>query len=149
VQAAEGEEVAGAYPNVGLPAGLACRTATHGLTSLRQARARAQACGVRAGGGARAAGGPPVPAAGIRSPARPGRSSRLIKTTTLLIQGHRRGTSSTVRLLKGDDRHDTGNHPTFHGTRTIDGIARRDADVAAWFKDSEGNTLCIHETLAA
>ena len=37
----------------------------------------------------------------------------------------------------------------FPGLKTIDGIARRDADVAAWFKDSEGNILCIHETLAA
>jgi catechol 2,3-dioxygenase-like lactoylglutathione lyase family enzyme len=37
----------------------------------------------------------------------------------------------------------------FPGLKTVDGIARRDADVAAWFKDSEGNTLCIHETLAA
>ena len=37
----------------------------------------------------------------------------------------------------------------FPGFKTVDGIARRDADVAAWFKDTEGNTLCIHETLAA
>jgi len=37
----------------------------------------------------------------------------------------------------------------FPGMKTIDGIARRGADVAAWFKDSEGNTLCIHESLAA
>ena len=44
-QAAEEGEVAGAYPNVGLPAGLACRTATHGPGSLRHACVQAQAMG--------------------------------------------------------------------------------------------------------
>ena len=44
-QAAEEGEVAGAYPNVGLPAGLACRTATHGPESLRHSCAEAQASG--------------------------------------------------------------------------------------------------------
>ena len=37
----------------------------------------------------------------------------------------------------------------FPGLKTVDAIARRDADKAAWFKDSEGNILCAHETIAA
>ena len=37
----------------------------------------------------------------------------------------------------------------FPGLKTEGGIATRTADRAAWFKDSEGNTLCAHETLAA
>jgi catechol 2,3-dioxygenase-like lactoylglutathione lyase family enzyme len=37
----------------------------------------------------------------------------------------------------------------FPGLKTVDFIASRDADRAAWFKDSEGNTLCIHESIAA
>jgi catechol 2,3-dioxygenase-like lactoylglutathione lyase family enzyme len=37
----------------------------------------------------------------------------------------------------------------FPGMKTIDSIATRDADRAAWFKDSEGNILCAHETIAA
>jgi catechol 2,3-dioxygenase-like lactoylglutathione lyase family enzyme len=37
----------------------------------------------------------------------------------------------------------------FPGLKTVGGIASRDADRAAWFKDSEGNILCAHETLAA
>jgi catechol 2,3-dioxygenase-like lactoylglutathione lyase family enzyme len=37
----------------------------------------------------------------------------------------------------------------FPGLKTVGAIAVRDADKAAWFKDSEGNTLCLHETLAA
>jgi catechol 2,3-dioxygenase-like lactoylglutathione lyase family enzyme len=37
----------------------------------------------------------------------------------------------------------------FPGLKTEGGIATREADRAAWFKDSEGNTLCAHETLAA
>ena len=36
----------------------------------------------------------------------------------------------------------------FPGLKTVDGIATREADRAAWFKDSEGNILCAHETLA-
>lgn len=35
----------------------------------------------------------------------------------------------------------------FPGLKTVDGIARRDADAAAWFKDTEGNVLCVHQTL--
>ncbi len=35
------------------------------------------------------------------------------------------------------------------GLKTVNGIASRDADKAAWFKDSEGNILCAHQTLAA
>lgn len=35
------------------------------------------------------------------------------------------------------------------GLKTINGIAARDVDKAAWFKDTEGNILCAHETLAA
>ena len=34
----------------------------------------------------------------------------------------------------------------FPGLKTVNGIAARDADKAAWFKDSEGNILCVHET---
>jgi len=37
----------------------------------------------------------------------------------------------------------------FPGLKTVNSIAARDADKAAWFKDSEGNILCAHETLAA
>jgi catechol 2,3-dioxygenase-like lactoylglutathione lyase family enzyme len=37
----------------------------------------------------------------------------------------------------------------FPGLKTVNGIASRDVDKAAWFKDSEGNILCAHETLAA
>jgi catechol 2,3-dioxygenase-like lactoylglutathione lyase family enzyme len=37
----------------------------------------------------------------------------------------------------------------FPGLKTVDGIATREADRGAWFKDSEGNILCAHETLAA
>jgi hypothetical protein len=37
----------------------------------------------------------------------------------------------------------------FPGLKTVNAIAERDADKAAWFKDSEGNTLCVHETIAA
>jgi predicted enzyme related to lactoylglutathione lyase len=37
----------------------------------------------------------------------------------------------------------------FPGLKTVDSIASRDADRAAWFKDSEGNTLCVHESIAA
>ena len=37
----------------------------------------------------------------------------------------------------------------FPGLKTEGGIATRKADRAAWFKDSEGNILCAHETLAA
>ena len=35
------------------------------------------------------------------------------------------------------------------GLKTVNAIAERNADRAAWFKDSEGNTLCVHETIAA
>jgi catechol 2,3-dioxygenase-like lactoylglutathione lyase family enzyme len=37
----------------------------------------------------------------------------------------------------------------FPGLKTVDAIAERDTDKAAWFKDSEGNILCAHETIAA
>jgi catechol 2,3-dioxygenase-like lactoylglutathione lyase family enzyme len=37
----------------------------------------------------------------------------------------------------------------FPGLKTVGGIATREVDRAAWFKDSEGNILCAHETLAA
>jgi len=55
------------------------------------------------------------------------------------------GTVSELRSrgVKFED-YDSPNGPT-----TIDGIASRGADKAAWFKDSEGNILCAHETLAA
>ena len=35
------------------------------------------------------------------------------------------------------------------GIKTVNAIATRGTDQAAWFKDSEGNILCAHETLAA
>ncbi len=35
------------------------------------------------------------------------------------------------------------------GMKTVGSIATRGADRAAWFKDSEGNILCAHETIAA
>ncbi len=55
------------------------------------------------------------------------------------------GTVSELRSrgVKFED-YDSPNGPT-----TIDGIASRGADKAAWFKDSEGNILCAHETIAA
>jgi catechol 2,3-dioxygenase-like lactoylglutathione lyase family enzyme len=37
----------------------------------------------------------------------------------------------------------------FPGLKTVDGIASRDRDRAAWFRDSEGNILCAHQTPAA
>ena len=37
----------------------------------------------------------------------------------------------------------------FPGLKTEGGIMTRKGDRAAWFKDSEGNILCAHETLAA
>ncbi len=36
----------------------------------------------------------------------------------------------------------------FPGLKTVNGMLTRGADRAAWFKDSEGNILCAHETLA-
>ena len=48
-QAAEELEVAGAYLNVGLPAGLACHIATHSPLSLRLSRTQAQGAGDEAG----------------------------------------------------------------------------------------------------
>ena len=33
------------------------------------------------------------------------------------------------------------------GLRTVGGIASRGADKAAWFKDTEGNILCAHQTI--
>jgi catechol 2,3-dioxygenase-like lactoylglutathione lyase family enzyme len=36
-----------------------------------------------------------------------------------------------------------------NGPKTVDGIASRGADKAAWFEDTEGNILCVHESLAA
>ena len=47
-QAAEELEVAGAYLNVGLQAGLACHIVTHGPVSVRQARTQAQGAGAEA-----------------------------------------------------------------------------------------------------
>jgi hypothetical protein len=35
------------------------------------------------------------------------------------------------------------------GLKTVNSIAARDADKAAWFKDSEGSILCAQETIAA
>ena len=37
----------------------------------------------------------------------------------------------------------------FPGMKTVDSVATRGADRAAWFKDSEGNILCVHESIAA
>ncbi len=31
--------------------------------------------------------------------------------------------------------------------KTVDGIATIGSELAAWFKDSEGNILCLHETV--
>ncbi|MFA4965934.1 MAG: VOC family protein [Thermoleophilia bacterium] len=36
----------------------------------------------------------------------------------------------------------------FPGLKTVNGIASRDVDKAAWFKDSEGNILCLHSLAA-
>ena len=52
-QAAEEGEDAGAYLNVVLPAGLACRTATHGPESVCQACVQAQATAGSPGGDSR------------------------------------------------------------------------------------------------
>jgi catechol 2,3-dioxygenase-like lactoylglutathione lyase family enzyme len=35
----------------------------------------------------------------------------------------------------------------FPGLKTVDGIADLGGERAAWFKDSEGNTLCVSQTL--
>jgi len=37
----------------------------------------------------------------------------------------------------------------FPGLKTVNAIAERDADKPARFKNSEGNILCVHESLAA
>ena len=36
----------------------------------------------------------------------------------------------------------------FPGLKTVNGIATAGGSKAAWFKDTEGNILCIHEDLA-
>ena len=36
----------------------------------------------------------------------------------------------------------------FPGLKTVDHVCVLGAEKAAWFKDSEGNTLCIHEDIA-
>jgi catechol 2,3-dioxygenase-like lactoylglutathione lyase family enzyme len=36
----------------------------------------------------------------------------------------------------------------FPGLKTVNGIATRDVDKASWFKDTEDNILCIHQTLS-
>jgi predicted enzyme related to lactoylglutathione lyase len=36
----------------------------------------------------------------------------------------------------------------FPGLKTVDHVCVLGAEKAAWFKDSEGNYLCIHEDLA-
>ncbi len=36
----------------------------------------------------------------------------------------------------------------FPGLKTVNGIAARDVDKAAWFRDTEDNILCIHQTLS-
>jgi catechol 2,3-dioxygenase-like lactoylglutathione lyase family enzyme len=35
----------------------------------------------------------------------------------------------------------------FPGLKTVDGIADMGGERAAWFKDSEGNTLCVSQTV--
>jgi catechol 2,3-dioxygenase-like lactoylglutathione lyase family enzyme len=37
----------------------------------------------------------------------------------------------------------------FPGLKTVDHVCVLGAEKAAWFKDSEGNYLCIHEDIAA
>jgi catechol 2,3-dioxygenase-like lactoylglutathione lyase family enzyme len=34
----------------------------------------------------------------------------------------------------------------FPGLKTIDHIATREGEKAAWFKDPDGNVLCVHQT---
>jgi predicted enzyme related to lactoylglutathione lyase len=50
---------------------------------------------------------------------------------------------TTVQELKGNgvvfEEYD------FEDFKTVDSIATMDGEKAAWFKDSEGNILCIHE----
>jgi catechol 2,3-dioxygenase-like lactoylglutathione lyase family enzyme len=80
-------------------------------------------------------------------------------TLIVLYQRERTKADNTAVTFEVEDIEATASELRAHGVSfeqydypgltTVDGIARRDADVAAWFKDSEGNTLCIHETLAA
>ena len=33
------------------------------------------------------------------------------------------------------------------GLKTVNGIARVDGEIGAWFKDTEGNILCVHQII--
>ena len=80
-------------------------------------------------------------------------------TTLFLYQRGRATAQNTAVTFEVDDLEATVSELRAHGVqledydfpelKTVNGIAARDADRAAWFKDSEGNILCAHETLAA
>ena len=79
-------------------------------------------------------------------------------TTLFLYQRGRATAENTAVVFEVDDLEATVSELRAHGVeleeydfpglKTVGGIAARDADKAAWFKDSEGNILCAHETLA-
>ena len=80
-------------------------------------------------------------------------------TTLFLYQRGRATAENTAVVFEVDDLEATVSELRAHGVefedydfpelKTVNGIAARDVDKAAWFKDSEGNILCAHETLAA
>ena len=80
-------------------------------------------------------------------------------TTLFLYQRGRATAENTAVVFEVDDLEATVTELRAHGVeledydfpelKTVNGIAARDVDKAAWFKDSEGNILCAHETLAA
>jgi predicted enzyme related to lactoylglutathione lyase len=80
-------------------------------------------------------------------------------TLIMLYQRERTKADNTALTFEVDDLGATVADLRSHGVsfeeydfpemKTVGGIATRGADRAAWFKDSEGNTLCVHETLAA
>ena len=82
------------------------------------------------------------------------------KGTQLFLYRRGRATAqNTAVVFEVDDLEATVSELRAHGVeledydfpelKTVNGIAARDVDKAAWFKDSEGNILCAHETLAA
>jgi len=80
-------------------------------------------------------------------------------TTLFLYQRGRATAENTAVVFEVDDLEATVTELRAHGVeledydfpelKTVNGIAARDVDKAAWFKDSEGNILCVHESLAA
>ena len=80
-------------------------------------------------------------------------------TQVFLYESGRATAKNTALTFEVDDLEATVSDLRSHGVeleeydlpglKTVNGIAARNVDRAAWFKDSEGNILCAHETLAA